>query len=116
MTHTESHIQQICIKWFRYQYPNDRLLLFAVPNGAKVSLTHARILKAEGLTAGVSDTILLKANSRYHGLCIEFKTQTGRQSPEQKEFQASVEAAGYQYAIVRSFDDFDKLIKQYING
>lgn len=30
-------------------------LLFAVPNGARVSIGHARKLKAEGLKAGVPD-------------------------------------------------------------
>lgn len=31
--HIESQIQQSCVKWFRLQFPEIGLLLFAVPNG-----------------------------------------------------------------------------------
>lgn len=71
-------------------------------------------MKSEGVTAGVADVLFLYPNEQYHGLCIEFKTKTGRQQKSQKCFQQSVEAQGYQYAIVRSVDDFIELVKNYI--
>lgn len=71
-------------------------------------------MKSEGVTAGVADVLFLYPNSEYHGLCIEFKTNTGRQQKSQKCFQQAVEAQGYQYAIVRSIDDFIELVKNYI--
>lgn len=114
MKHIESQIQQSCFKWFRLQFPNLAMLMFAVPNGGSRRRIEAAIMKSEGVTAGVADVLFLYPNSEYHGLCIEFKTNTGRQQKSQKCFQQAVEAQGYQYAIVRSIDDFIELVKNYI--
>jgi hypothetical protein len=42
---------------------------------------------------------------RGRALYVEIKTPTGRQSPEQKTFQAKVERHGAIYRIVRSVED-----------
>jgi len=56
---------------------------------------------------GVQDiTCLIKG--RY--VAIEVKTETGRQSPEQKEIERLVNKQGGEYHIVRSFDELRKLI------
>lgn len=114
MRHIESQIQQSCFTWFRLQFPDLAKLMFAVPNGGHRRRIEAKIMKAEGVTAGVADVLFLYPNSEYHGLCIEFKTSTGRQQLSQKEFQQAVEARGYKYAIVRSVDDFIDLVKNYV--
>ena len=114
MKHIESQIQQSCFKWFRLQFPDLAMLMFAVPNGGSRRRIEAAIMKEEGVTAGVADVLFLYPNSEYHGLCIEFKTNTGRQQKSQKCFQQAVEAQGYQYAIVRSIDDFIELVKNYV--
>lgn len=111
--HTEHDIQAACIKWFRLQYPRLAPLLFAVPNGTNKSKTARMMFKAEGLTAGVSDLLFLLPRGGYHGLCIEMKTRTGRQSAEQKAWQAAVEAQGYLYVVIRSLDEFMKIITNY---
>ena len=113
MRHEESRLQQSCVKWFRLQYPQYARLLFSVPNGAVMSPVTARIMKAEGIVAGVSDLILLVPSGNYHALCIEMKTETGRQSKEQKEWQEAVEAQGYRYSLCRSFDEFYELMENY---
>lgn len=113
MRHLESTLQQICVRWARYQYPILRTLLFAVPNGYKTSATQARIAKAEGLVAGVADLILARPSDdgQYAVLFIEMKTSKGRQSDYQKAFQSAVEEQGiYAYRVVRSFDEFQHLI------
>ena len=43
------------------------------------------------------------------------KTKTGRQSPEQKAWQAKVEQYGYKYAVCRSLDEFINTIENYLN-
>lgn len=48
-------MQRMCVGWFRFQYPAVGKLLFAVPNGGARSRTEAAIMKAEGVTAGVTD-------------------------------------------------------------
>lgn len=111
----EHRLQVQCVTWFRYQYPRLRMLLFSVPNGGYRLIKTATLMKQEGQLRGVSDLILLFPNSKYHALCIEMKTETGRQSIEQKNFQSAVEEAGYKYAVCRSLDDFMKVIKGYID-
>lgn len=114
MKHEESIIQRNCIKWFRYQYPSLSRILFAVPNGGRRGRIEAAIMKAEGVVAGVSDLILLYPSGEYHALCIEMKTEKGRQQDSQKEFQQAVERFGYKYAVCRSFEDFRKTIDGYL--
>ena len=115
MKHEESQIQAACVRWFRYQYGHLTKLLFAVPNGSKRDVITGRILKAEGTLAGVADLLLLYPSKQYHGLCIEMKTEKGRQQDSQKEWQTAVEAYGYKYIICRSLDQFREELTKYIN-
>lgn len=115
MRHLESHLQQSCLKWARFQYPECRKLLFSVPNGAHLSQVQARILKAEGMTAGVPDMILMQhsKDDKYCCLCIEFKTEKGRQSESQAAFEEAL-PKDYLYDIVRSFEQFKELLDYYL--
>lgn len=125
MREEEHNIQAACVRWFNLQWPQYRGLLFAVPNGSYRSKSTAGKLKAEGVVAGVADLILLVPKYRVAdairatfeitpALCIEMKTAKGRQSPEQKEWQAKVESHGYKYAVVRSLDEFISQINDYL--
>lgn len=112
----EHRLQCACVRWFRYQYPQLYLLLFAVPNGgARDAVTGAR-LKAEGVVAGIADLILLtpSADGSAHSLCLELKTASGRQSDSQREFQAAAAAAGNRYVIIRSLDDFIAEVNRHL--
>ncbi len=60
-------------------------------------------LKSMGMVAGVSDMIYLRYDRA--PLCIEFKTDNGRQSPEQKRWQQVAESFGCEYRIIRTFDE-----------
>lgn len=112
--HIESDIQKSCVAWFRLQYPKLATLLFAVPNGGSRSRIEAAIMKGEGVTAGVSDLLLLIPTPKHHGLCIEMKTPSGKQQDSQKQWQCNVEAMGYRYSLCRSFEDFQTLIWNYL--
>lgn len=63
-------------------------------------------LKASGVMPGVSDLIVIIPNKTIY---VEVKTETGTQSEKQKEFQQIVEALGFEYYLVRSLDDFNKI-------
>lgn len=123
MRHRESNIQIQCVRYFTLQYPEYTWrtadghfgsLLNSVPNGGHRSATEAAIMKAEGVVPGVADLELNIARGGYHGLKIEMKTDTGRQSPSQKAWQTQIEAQGYKYAVCRSFDEFVKIIENYL--
>ena len=115
-THEESQLQKDCVTWFRLQYPSRALILFAVPNGGGRSPIEAAIMKAEGVVAGVADLILLEARGNYGSLCIEMKTRSSksRQSPNQKIWQEATQKAGNAYVVIRTFEDFQAVIRQYL--
>ena len=71
-------------------------------------------MKAEGVTAGVADVILLIPSNGYASLCLEFKTQKGRQQDTQKAWQKAAEKAGNKYTVIRSFDEFRNEIGNYL--
>lgn len=114
MRHDESKIQTACVKWFRLQYPHFTLNLFAVPNGGQRGKFEARIMKGEGVTAGVSDLLLLVPSKGYHGLCIEMKTKEGKQRDTQKAWQKAVEQMGYKYILSRSIESFIAQVNDYL--
>lgn len=59
-------------------------------------------LKPHNLTPGVADVIVLRAGKM---ICLEAKSPTGKQSPEQRRFEANVKAAGGAYYVVRCIQD-----------
>jgi hypothetical protein len=110
-------IQSACVAWFWNTYPQYRELYFCVPNENAREDSNAitgAIRRASGIVKGVSDTILFLARGPYHGLCVEFKTEVGKQSDAQRLWQSKVEAQGYKYVVIRSLEEFKKLIIGYI--
>lgn len=111
---TEHILQRQCVTWFRYQFPLIDPLLFAIPNGGGRSKATAGRLKAEGVKAGVSDLFLSVARKGVHGLFVEMKAISGRQSGPQKVFEQRVCAEGYGYVVIRSLEDFQQTITDYL--
>ncbi|CAB4177863.1 VRR-NUC domain containing protein [uncultured Caudovirales phage] len=109
---SESHLQQQCVKWLQFQYSS--LVWFHVPNGGQRNIREAVRFKREGVKAGVADIILLRPNKSKHGLLIELKTKSGKQSPDQKEFQKQTEFWNYQYSVCRNLDEFMKCVNDYV--
>ena len=121
MNQEEHNIQCACVRWFNYQWPEYRGLLFAVPNGGARSKATAGKLKAEGVVAGVADLILLvpflqECVQYFNGLCIEMKTSKGKQSQEQKDWECKVMEQGYEYRVIRSLDEFIEVVDSYLKG
>lgn len=86
-----------------------------MPNGGRRDAATGAKLKAEGVVPGVADLILDVARGKWHGLRIEMKTPTGRQSTAQLNYQRAVEAQGYRYEVVRTFEQFIRVIDDYLN-
>lgn len=125
MRQIESGLQIACIRWLMLQYRDIWEVATAIPNGGQrpVRVINGRAicsegvkLKREGVKAGVSDVIIFRASKEYYGLHIEFKTKTGRQSEAQKIWQKKMEREGYKYEICRSFEEFVKIIKDYVQA
>lgn len=114
MRHIEENTQIQCVKWFEYAYPKLSLLLHHSPNGGMRNVIEAARFKAMGTRRGFPDLILLYPSKGFHALCIEMKTEKGRQQPSQKLFQRAVEEMGYKYIICRSFEAFMDEIRAYL--
>lgn len=111
----EHRIQCSCVKWFRMQYPQYQNILFAIPNAARRTPRIGAYMKDEGMLPGVADLIFLKSNRNYSALCIEMKTKDGRQSESQKKWEKAAKENGIHYIVCRSFDEFRKVVTDYIN-
>jgi|GEM_PF-128618 len=114
--HVESHMQRMCVGWFRLQYPAVGKLLFAVPNGGARSRTEAAIMKAEGVTAGVTDLILLLGRGGFNALCIEMKTTDRRSalSDAQIEWRSLTITNGNRHVVCRTLEEFQSEIRWYM--
>jgi hypothetical protein len=113
----EHHIQAACIKWAflnRNNFPLE--WLFAIPNGGKRNVITAMMMKREGVRKGVADLFLPYPMNGKYGLFIETKTPIGTLSPDQLAFKVYVELRGYAFAVVRSVDEFETVIRKYFNG
>jgi len=107
----ESLLQSTCFQWHYNTYPAERgLLCYNLNNSAnKIQGNQNRAL---GLIAGRSDMVYYK-----NGLArmLEFKTESGTQSPQQKAWESLMVANGFEYYVIRSVDQFKKLIEQWQN-
>lgn len=103
---SEQQLQATCFQWHWNNFPKERGTLFHVQNNSS-----SRVLgnkrKAVGVVSGVSDLILILCG---RVVFIEMKTETGTQSTSQKEFQSKVKELGHKYVVIRSFEEFKKLI------
>lgn len=107
----EDQIQAEIYKWYNNNFclasHNPQCIIFSVPNGGTRNIREAILLKATGVVPGVSDLIVIKQNEI---IFVEVKTEIGRQSKEQKDFQQNVEKLGFKYILVRSLEDFKQQI------
>lgn len=117
----ESKLQAACVRWFRYQYPKFRKLLFSIPNGASSGTKIQRInagkkMKAEGALAGAADLFLAIPSGEYPGLFIEMKTKSkgSSQADNQREFETAVVGQGFGYVVPRTFTEFETIVKSYL--
>lgn len=92
-----------------------RLLLHHSPNGGKRSESEAARFKAMGTRKGFPDLILALPCNGYHGAFFELKSEKGKTSKEQRDYLALLKKQGYKTFVTRSYEDFDKQLKEYFN-
>lgn len=105
---SERDLQAECVKWFRSIYKPNQAIIFSVPNEA--TYRRSNYYKGAGMLPGTSDLVIVfKAEKKV--MFIEMKCKGGRQTLEQKGFQAVVEHMGYQYYVCRSLSEFQYRVK-----
>jgi hypothetical protein len=98
------HIIQIQI--VKYCKANN-ILVLSIPNAAKRTPAEIKYFKEEGFYSGASD-LLVGINEKI--IFVEVKDSKGIQSPKQIEFQKDIESHGFTYILVRSLEDFKKVV------
>lgn len=108
----ESKIQQEIVIWFRNNYClktcKPKCTIFSVPN-ERNNKKEMMFMKATGLLSGVSDLIVVQPG---RVIFVECKDEKGRQSETQVDFQETVTALGFEYYVVRSLEEFKKIIQK----
>lgn len=108
MQHGESAFQIAVVRFLRslgYQ-------VFSVPNGTRLKPSQARIAKAEGLTAGVSDLVIMLPKGQIVFVELKNPNGKGRQSDGQKEFEGVCRSLGFEYKIWQSWADVESFVKR----
>ncbi len=116
---TEHDEQRDLFTWI-LMLPSGHLarLAFAVPNGARTSISVAKRLKAEGLRAGVPDIVLPVARGNCHGLMIEMKREGGHDSDlaaNQRNWRDALAEQGFRVVVAFGFEQARTAILEYLN-
>ena len=98
--HPERSIQRAVIGHLRAR-AHPGVVFFHVPNGGSRNVVEARNLKLDGVTAGVSDIIMLHDGNMF---ALELKAEGGRPTESQLEFIDRVKAAGGYAVWVNGLD------------
>ena len=94
--------------WFRATFPS--ILIYAIPNGGKRSITEAKRLKAEGVVPGIPDLHVPAWKLR-----IEMKRQKGgRVSTEQAEVMDYLQTVGDTCLVCAGFEDARRQVFVFI--
>lgn len=119
--HPESDLQRSMLDFYNtHVRPGDHLL-FAVPNGEKRDAFTASILKGLGVLSGVSDLILVLPHEvvfievkRPAGFTVNNgklqKTGAGKQSDDQRVFEAKVTKMGHPYHLIDNLQKWVDLL------
>lgn len=106
----EQILQSKAATWFNNTHLQYSKCCFAVNNNSP-GVIKAMQMTAIGVRSGVSDLVLICPNGKV--VWCEAKTETGKQSKEQIEFQRQVESLGHIYIIFRSLEQFQEIVKTH---
>jgi hypothetical protein len=116
--HTYEHDQaRALIVWRDYVKATEPRIrwLHAVPNGGKRDPVTARKMREEGCTPGVWDYFLPVPRDCFHGMYLELKSESGKLSKDQIEFEKFAISHGYFCSVCRSWFEAKKIIEFYLS-
>jgi len=89
----------------------DKFFAYHTANEGKRTISYGRSLKRQGMKAGVADiTLMINGGITIY---LEIKTEKGKQSKSQKEFEEICKKRGFPYYVVRSIEDVKLILKKY---
>lgn len=102
----EGCLQMHSAAWLKKDHP--ALLAFHVANERKAAVQYHVKLKRAGVLGGVADWLIFPDNGRK--AAIELKDDKGAQEPDQIAFQKRWERSGGAYFLVRTLEDFKRIV------
>lgn len=119
----EWEMQRDVFNWWRVHasdYGLPAALYFAIPNGTVLGIGNERyirskMLKLAGMVSGAPDTFLAVSRGPWKGLFVEYKTEIGVLSDEQKFIHPLLESQGYNVLTCRSLFEATEAISAYLN-
>jgi len=110
----EGVTQEQFVGTLRKYYP--QILFTGGFAGERLSMPQAVRRKRSGYLRGSPDIVIFKPNASFHALFIEFKSETGRQSPEQVDFARKAAQEGYCYVVCRSCQQAIDTLEKYLKN
>lgn len=109
----EHAVQAAAVKFLNWSL-DGTMDFFACSNNPRSAITGA-LEKQRGMKAGVGDICLYgtRGNGEVFVGFLEFKSEKGRQSPRQKEFEARCRECGAEYAVIRSLDELRENLESW---
>ena len=89
--------------------------MYHTPNGGSRNIAEAANLKRMGVKPGVPDLFLPYPSKGFHGLWIEMKTEKGRQTASQKEWQEWLNENGYLALVCHGVGEAINALEGYLN-
>jgi len=108
----ENKIQQECLIYLAQKYPDN--IIHSVPNEspyplpAQITGKIISLLQSFGMLKGAPDLIMHAPNGICY--CIEIKTETGKQSPAQIQFQKRIEKINGNYIVIKSLEQLKQIL------
>lgn len=110
---SEDELQVICVKWFKFAYPEYSRRIFHPPNGGSRNAIEAKKLKDMGVLPGVCDIIVTIPKGDYHGLFVEMKVGNNDLSQYQEEFIKEHEK-DYYCIVCYTEQEFKEGVRKYL--
>lgn len=108
-TVNEHALQKAVVQYLELRCKQD-VTWFAIPNAGKRGPKVARLMKEEGMRAGVADLCIMLPEGRVAWL--ELKTTTGKQRAEQKAFELVCTALDHPYRLARNLEEVIGFLKE----
>lgn len=126
MAKKEESLSKSVSRYLKLQYPD--LVFTCDASGVRLTMGQATALKAQRSVHKIPDIIILKPNSKYHGLILELKSEdsspflkdgslsTGKHIQEQNNTLNELSRVGYYAVFGVGFDNTKKIIDDYMNN
>lgn len=97
--HPEYDLQKQCVEWLR----ENSFYCFSVPNEA--CFKRVNYFKGIGMLPGAADLLIIGLEQV---IFVEFKSEKGRLSTEQRKFKSKVEDLGHTYIVIRHINELKR--------